>query len=62
MKRETEFLGHIITTEGIKTNPNKIQAIHDFKIPSTPKQIKSFIGLCGFYRKFVREFAKLLNQ
>lgn len=40
MKRETEFLGHIISTEGIRANPNKIQAIQDFKIPNSPKQIK----------------------
>jgi len=34
MKRETEFLGHIISTEGIRANPNKIQASQDFKIPT----------------------------
>lgn len=59
LKKETEFLGHIITTEGIKPNPNKIKAIQDFKIPKTTKQIKSFLGLVGYYRKFIKDFAKV---
>lgn len=59
MKQETEFLGHIITTSGIKPNPNKIKAINDFPIPRTPKQIKSFLGLVGYYRKFIKDFAKI---
>lgn len=59
LKKETEFLGHIITTEGIKPNPIKINAIKNFPIPKIPKQIKSFLGLCGFYRKFIPNFAKI---
>ncbi|XP_044572124.1 uncharacterized protein LOC123257372, partial [Drosophila ananassae] len=59
MKKETEFLGHIITTEGIKPNPQKIEAIQKFPIPKTQKEIKSFLGLCGFYRKFIPDFAKI---
>jgi len=49
MKKETEFLGHTVTTTGIKPNPKKISAIVNFPIPKTPKEIKSFLGLCGFY-------------
>lgn len=59
LKKETEFLGHIITTKGIKPNPNKINPIIKFPIPKTPKEIKSFLGLCGFYRKFIPNFAKI---
>jgi len=57
MKRETEFLGHIISTEGIRAYPNNIY-IQDFKIPNAPKQIKSFLGLCGFYPNFYKRFRK----
>jgi len=48
MKKETEFLGHIVTTTGIKPNSMKISVIINFLIPKTPKEIKSFLGLCGF--------------
>lgn len=59
LKQETEFLGHIVTTSGIKPNPLKTEAIHKFPIPKTPKQIKSFLGLVGFYRKFIKDFARI---
>jgi hypothetical protein len=45
LKRETPFLGHIITSEGIKPNPDKIRAIEKYPIPKTPKEIKGFLGL-----------------
>lgn len=59
LQKEVAYLGHIITPEGIKPNPSKIRAIKKFPIPKTTKQIKSFLGLLGYYRKFIKDFAKL---
>ncbi|GBP03435.1 Retrovirus-related Pol polyprotein from transposon 297 [Eumeta japonica] len=59
MKKETEFLGHILTKEGLKPNPNKIKVIQELELPRTEKQIKSFLGLTGYYRKFVKDYAKV---
>lgn len=59
MKAEVEFLGHIVTPDGIKPNPEKIEALKNFPIPRNEKQIKQFLGLAGFYRKFIRDFAKI---
>lgn len=59
LKKETEFLGHIITTEGIKPNPNKVSVIKNFPIPKTTKEIKQFLGLVGYYRKFIKDFANI---
>lgn len=59
LKRETAYLGHIITPEGIKPNPDKVYAIKNFPIPRTTKEIKSFLGLVGYYRKFIPNFSKL---
>jgi len=61
MKKETEFLEHIVTTNGIKPNPNKTNAITNFPLPKTPKQIKSFLGLFTFYRKIIPNFAKIVK-
>lgn len=59
LKRETEFLGHLITQHGIKPNPDKIKKILDWKLPSNQHEIKRFLGLAGYYRKFVKDYAKI---
>jgi hypothetical protein len=59
LKPELEYLGHVVTAEGIKPNSKKIEAVKSFKIPKTPTQIKPFLGLAGYYRKFIRNFSKL---
>lgn len=59
LKKECSFLGHVISTDGIKPNPDKIHAIKAFPVPKTQKQIKSFLGLLGYYRKFIQDFSKL---
>ena len=59
MRRETEFLGHIITQDGIKPNPEKVQKILDWKLPDTQKQIKQFLGLAGYYRRFIKDYSKI---
>lgn len=59
LRKEIAFLGHIVSTDGIKPNPMKIEAIQKFPIPKTQKDIKSFLGLLGYYRKFIPNFAQL---
>jgi hypothetical protein len=57
LHREIAFLGHIVTSDGVKPNPDKIKAIKAFPVPKTEKQIKSFLGLLGYYRKFIKNFS-----
>jgi hypothetical protein len=59
LKLETAYLGHVITREGIKPNPEKIVAIQKYPIPKTPKEIKQFLGLIGYYRKFIPDFSRV---
>lgn len=61
LSREVAFLGHVITPEGIKPNPDKIAAIQNFPIPKTVKEIRSFLGLVGYYRRFIPNFSKITN-
>lgn len=58
-KKEVEFLGFIVSDQGISTNPKKIEAIKNFPEPKTIKDIRSFLGLSGYYRRFIRDYAKL---
>lgn len=57
--RETMYLGHLLTTEGVKPNPSRVDTISGLKLPTTVKGIKSFLGMAGYYRKFIRDFSKI---
>jgi len=56
--KEVIYLGHIITEEGIRSDPSKLSAVKDFPVSKKIKDIQSFIGLAGYYRKFYRKFFK----
>lgn len=58
-KNEVEYLGFIVSSEGIKTNPKKVEAIKNFPYPKTLKDLRSFLGMSGFYRRFIKDYAKL---
>ena len=53
------FLGHVISAEGVSVDPQKIKAIVNWKPPTNVNEIRNFLGLAGYYRKFVEGFSKL---
>ena len=56
-KRELYYLGHLLTIEGVKPQIEKVKAIHEMKPPVNPKGVREFLGLVGYYRKFINRFA-----
>jgi len=61
IRQSMKFLGHIITSDGMTLNPNKLKAIHDLPTPRNKRELQSFIGFCNFYRKFSRQHASLVQ-
>jgi hypothetical protein len=57
--KEVPFLGHIISVEGIAVDPSKVQEVLDWKSPRSVTQIHSFLGLVGYYRRFIPNFSKI---
>ena len=53
------FLGHIVSAEGVSVDPQKVEAILNWKPPTSVTEIRSFLGLAGYYRKFVEGFSKI---
>ncbi|CAC5362564.1 unnamed protein product [Mytilus coruscus] len=56
---EVEYLGHVISKEGVKVDPEKTSAVATFPEPKTQKDVRSFLGMCNYYRQFVQSYSKI---
>ena len=54
------FLGHVISAEGVSVDPQKIEVVVSWKPPKNVSEVRSFLGLDGYYRNFVEEFSKIV--
>ncbi|GJT28019.1 putative reverse transcriptase domain-containing protein [Tanacetum coccineum] len=59
---KVQFLGHVIDSQGIHIDPAKIESIKDWESPKTPTEIRQFLGLVGYYRRFIEGFSKIAKS
>lgn len=59
LRKEVAYLGHIITDKGVKPDPKTTECVAKFPIPKNQKDVKSFLGLAGYYRRFIKNFSQL---
>ncbi len=59
LKTELQYLGHLVSTRGVEPLSDKLQALQELPIPDSPMQVRQFLGLAGYYRKFVPHYATL---
>ena len=56
-RQQVTFLGHIVSTDGVATDPSKTEAVSKWPIPQNRKEVQQFLGLANYYRRFVKDFA-----
>ncbi|MES9903532.1 MAG: reverse transcriptase domain-containing protein, partial [Sedimenticola sp.] len=59
--RKVEYLGHILSRDGVEVNPSKIQVVKEYPAPKTAKQVRQFLGLTNYYRRFVKDYSKITS-
>ena len=57
--KQVGFLGHVLSAEGIAVDPRKVKDVLDWLPPTTVSQIRSFLGLAGYYHRFIEGFSKI---
>jgi len=53
------YLGHVISANGVTMDPAKVQAVEDWPVPRSARAVRGFLGLVGYYRKFVQDFGSI---
>lgn len=59
LQEKVQFLGHQISADGIGPDPGKVAAVTEWPVPTSVKQLRSFLGFCSYYRKFIQGFSKI---
>ena len=59
LKSEVKYLGHVVSEEGVKTDPEKLDALRSWPVPGNVKDVRTFLGFTGYYRRFIKNYASI---
>ncbi len=58
---KVKYVGHIVSPDGVSTDPDKVEAVTKWPRPTDLKSLRSFLGFCGYYRRFVANYAAIVK-
>ena len=59
---QVSFLGHVVSKDGVMVDPSKIEAVKSWKRPTNVTEVRSFVGLASYYRRFVKGFSSVVSN
>ena len=59
LQNKVQFLGHVISKNGLEADPEKLEAVQNFPVPQNQTDVMSFLGLCSYYRRYIKDFATI---
>lgn len=60
-QHKVDYLGHIVSSEGVATDPSKVRAVQNWPQPRNVHDVRRFLGTCSYYRRFIKGFAHIAN-
>ena len=61
-QKTVKFLGHVVSKEGVQCDPEKVECVQNWKIPECVTEIRSFLGLASYYKRFILEYAQRADK
>ena len=62
LQQSVRFLGHVVSAQGVAPDPDKIQAVQDWSVSQTVKEVRGFVGFTSYYRKFINNSAQIMHS